>query len=374
MGDTKIEWADQTRNWQAGCTEARRADGTMDPACLHCYARLMSARLEAMGMELYWGAAVRRRGGATWTGALRWSPELLARHLGRLQAGKVTFAGSMTDLWHEGADPAMWAALAVAARAVSARPAAKLPRGMVTLTKRADRLLAFQREHFPEGLPTWWWPGVTVADQLGANERIPELLALKCEGPRVVSYEPAMGPIDWDPLWCHNCDSPEHVTFDPPAQPWCVECDSEAGSPDWFGVDGIGWLIAGGESGSKARPSHPDWFRAARDAATAAGVPFFFKQWGEWGDARTSGRSFAAGMSDIPEDANSGMAAVVEHAGLKHRPPVRRGEAIKWWATLPNWLEEPDDERREPAAMVRVGKRAAGRLLDGREWSEVPRG
>lgn len=315
MAETSIEWADDTVNWQAGCTEARRADGTMDPACLHCYARLMSARLASMGQELYQGAAVRRGGAATWTGDLQWSPELLAQHLGRLRPGRVTFAGSMTDLWHEDADPAMHRAFAVAVRRAR-RGAAKLPRGMVTLTKRADRLLSFQREYFPEGLPAWWWPGVTVADQLGAEERLPELLALKCEGPRVVSYEPAMGAVDWRPWLAPSL--PERAAAHLRAGRFPLSGYAERQS--------IGWLIAGGESGPKARPSHPDWFRAARDAAVGAGVPFFFKQWGEWG----------------PEDRVDELAEAVANG-------------------LPT-----------AGMMRRVGKHAAGRLLDGREWNEVP--
>jgi len=281
-GDTRIEWCDDSLNFQSGCSEARRPDGSMDPACVHCYARLMSARLEAMGQALYTGAAVRSpSGGARWTGALRWDRDLVWRRIEGMRAGKVTFLGSMTDLWHEDADPDMWEALA---ESVHDRERSRLileqepPRGMVTLTKRADRLLLFQRRHFPEGLPVWWWPGVTVSDQIGADLRLPSLLDLHAHGPKVVSYEPAMGPVDW--------------------RPW---------------IKGLGWLICGGESGTKARPSHPDWFRAARDAAVENCVAFHFKQWGEWA---------------------------------------------------------PADDAAE--TMVREGKKAAGRVLDGFAWDEVP--
>jgi protein gp37 len=89
--------------------------------------------------------------------------------------------------------------------------------------------------------------------------------------------------------------------------------------PNWVDDSAkLNWVIAGGESGPKARPMHPDWVRSLRDQCLAAQVPFFFKQWGEW-------------ICD----------------------------AI-----------DPDD--RHPL-FRKVGKKAAGRLLDGREWNEWPR-
>ena len=90
---------------------------------------------------------------------------------------------------------------------------------------------------------------------------------------------------------------------------------------------GIDWVIVGGESGPRARPMHPDWARSLRDQCAAAGVPFFFKQWGEW----------------QPCD----------------WPPAHAECAKERWST---------------ARGSRVGKKAAGRLLDGREWNEYPQG
>jgi protein gp37 len=90
------------------------------------------------------------------------------------------------------------------------------------------------------------------------------------------------------------------------------------------------WVIVGGESGAgaKTRPMHPDWARSLRDQCQAAGVPFFFKQWGDWVPLRTTVGNEAA----------------------------RKATKISVGDTL----------------MFRMGKKVAGRLLDGREWNEVP--
>lgn len=100
----------------------------------------------------------------------------------------------------------------------------------------------------------------------------------------------------------------------------------------------------GGESGHHARPMHPDWARSIRDQCVAAGVPFFFKQWGEWAPQgsphdNVHGALFADGYFDeLPK--------------------------------LPNGIGRHADHRF--STMYRVGKKAAGRMLDGREWSEFP--
>jgi len=93
-------------------------------------------------------------------------------------------------------------------------------------------------------------------------------------------------------------------------------------------LSGIGWVIVGGESGPQARPMQADWARGVRDQCQSAGVPFFFKQWGEW----------------LPGEQDGATTAAI--------------------GTILNCGDAP----------IKVGKKAAGRLLDGREWSEFPAG
>ncbi len=110
------------------------------------------------------------------------------------------------------------------------------------------------------------------------------------------------------------------------------------------GVDAatIDWIIVGGESGPNARPMHPDWARSIRDQCQAAGVPFFFKQWGEHVTGYLDGEDFY-----VDEEAH--------------------GPSVNW-----NGTARCHDIPGESGHYGRVGKRAAGRLLDGREHNEMP--
>jgi protein gp37 len=111
-------------------------------------------------------------------------------------------------------------------------------------------------------------------------------------------------------------------------------------SLDAVDLAGVDWVICGGESGSHARPSHPDWFRELRDRCVADGRPFHFKQWGEW----------------LPsEQAYIGQ------------PVVLRADSGRW-------LQDDGSPAAGPssAAVYRVGKKAAGHLLDGVEWHQFP--
>ena len=120
-----------------------------------------------------------------------------------------------------------------------------------------------------------------------------------------------------------------------------------------MGPGDIDWVIAGGESGPGARPMHPDWARSLRDQCTDAGVPFLFKQRGEW-------TWNEPGQFRLPTQPLTDRDAVMHPAGMvamtKSNPfnPFERGH--------PNW----------GTRITRVGKKAAGRELDGRTWDEYP--
>lgn len=155
------------------------------------------------------------------------------------------------------------------------------------------------------------WLGVTAGNQQQADERIPLLLHTPATK-HFVSVEPMLGPVDLHPY-----------------------------------LPRLNWIIAGGESGHKARPSHPDWFRSLRDQCQAAGVQYFFKQWGEWAP-RSHGVDF----------------------DKKYQWGTHTGTGFCHSVTP--WNGHDDDGSTGEAVMIRVGKKAAGRKLDGREWNEVP--
>lgn len=157
------------------------------------------------------------------------------------------------------------------------------------------------------------WLGVSVEDQATAEQRIPQLLGTPAHV-HFVSYEPALEPVDFKSIYLPCCCSD--------GKP---RCDNVLGcDPGNTSLPHIDLVIAGGESGPKARPCHPDWMRRTRDQCQAAGVAFFFKQWGEWAP-----------------------------------PGIKR-------------VDGAGKESLDLADMHRVGKKAAGRLLDGREWNEMP--
>ncbi len=189
------------------------------------------------------------------------------------------------------------------------------------LTKRPAEMLDYRwaRKSF-ESLDSNWpanaWSGITVINQKEFDECVPLLIDMP--GMHWLSIEPMLGPIDLEG-WLEEIEIPG----DP----------NDEGSR-W--VNGIDWVICGGETGPGARPMHPDWVRSLRDQCQAAEVPFFFKQWGEWA---------------IHSDRLGG--------GLFLKPDGTLGCQGDWW-----------DGRAQ--AICKVGKKKAGRLLDGREWNEVP--
>jgi protein gp37 len=179
------------------------------------------------------------------------------------------------------------------------------------------------------------WLGVSVEDQKRANLRIPALLDTPA-AVRFLSCEPLLGPVNLS-AWL---DTPPSCGCGvaPDGAPGASGCSAECMAPE---PSGLGWCIVGGESGPGARPMHPQWVRSLRDQCTAAGVPYFLKQWGEWAPEDVlATRHGAANALYIEQDGST-------------RPAARgaRGEAV---------------------TVQRNGKKATGRKIDGREWSEYP--
>ncbi len=139
----------------------------------------------------------------------------------------------------------------------------------VVLTKRAVRMRWAVEQvlmaNHSDRLPANIWLGVTAENQARAAERIPALLATPA-AVRVISVEPMLGGVSL-------FDGASSLAKD-------IECRARTEKPYGFKQQ-IGWVICGGESGGGARPMDPDWARSLRDQCNAAGVPFFFKQWGK---------------------------------------------------------------------------------------------
>ncbi len=316
--NTKIEWCDATVNHWAGCT-------AISPACDNCYAKRMAGRL--WGTQ--WGPAQPRHQFAGADEALR----ALDRKAKRLGRPLRVFHNSLSDFF-DNEVPVQW-------RISAMRSIVETPNLIhILLTKRignaaamldvAFRAVHGQREKWADNVPSNVWIGATIVNQPEADRDIPKLLAMPA-AKRFLSMEPLLGPVDLTAV--KHTVSPG---FFGDSLEWHHRPHDERYTK-WPGID---WVIVGGESGPGARPIHPDWARSLRDQCEAAGVPFLFKQWGEWLPAK-DGRSITG-----PTLVLEGAAPFTDH---------------------PQWHGFEDGQR-----VARVGKKAAGRLLDGRTWDEVP--
>ena len=315
MGLTSIEWATHTANFQAGCSK-------VSPACANCYALTLSVRMANMGGPARYSGATNgdlRR--PAWTGKITADLPALHRIFQGLRGARKprrVFLNSMTDTFHKDAPPDALDALAEEIKATTNNT--HVTHQLLLLTKRPEGLLSWQQAHFPAGLPAWVWCGVTVEDQRRADERVPVLLKVQA-AVRYLSMEPLLGPVD--------------LTFTYEGVTRINALTGNAEGPK------IHWVIAGGESGTGARPSHPGWYRSLRDQCQATGVPFLFKQWGAWG------------YPDRREDC--GAEVIGMYANGHHEP---RADLSCAWGDV--------------EMLSRVGKKKAGRVLDGRTWDEVP--
>jgi len=292
--DSKIEWTDATFNPWIGCTR-------VSAGCEHCYAEQM---MDARYGRVKWGPKGERSvtSDAYWRQPLTWNRKAAAEGR-RLRV----FCASLSDVfddhpsiskeWRSG----LW--------------------NLIADTQNLDWLLLTKRpQNWPKFMPIGarQYPfenirlGITIEDQATADKRFPLMQVARLGGwPTFVSYEPALGAIDWQNMLTTGT---------------------------------VDWLIAGGESGKEARPSHPQWFRDARDACARHGVAYLFKQFGEW-----FGPISAVPGGDMGGDMRRDQVRIVKPAG-DNDGHFRRGDVL----------------------MRRVGKKAAGRLLDGVEHNGFP--
>jgi len=302
---TKIEWATETWNPITGCTK-------ISPGCANCYAERMAKRLAGrFGYPADDPFAITLHE-SQFKKPLKW------------RKPRMIFVCSMGDLFHEDV-PFEWISLVISNAASAHRQNPK--HKWLFLTKRPERILAWRewvlKTRIDVQHAAWFqhvaWIGVTAENQEQADKRIPILLQIPA-AVRFVSVEPMLGPVDIDQYL------PDH--------PLCAAY--------------IDWVICGGESGPGARPMHPAWARSLRDQCVDAGVPFFFKQWGEW--ARTP---FEKGPNIKQRICRGGMVEPFEYTE----------------STIPKRMFLMFGTE---AVVSRVGKKKAGRLLDGREWNQYP--
>ena len=371
-----IQWTEATWNPLVGCT-------AVSPGCDHCYAaRETSGRLSHL--PLYAGLAK----GGVFTGEVRLAQDRLDQPL-KWRRPRRIFVNSMSDLLHDGV-PDQYVA------AVFAVMIAAPHHTFQVLTKRHGRLRSLLTNdgfwltvsdelgklwgHTPAPLsavPPWIWIGVSVENQQWANIRIPALLATPA-AVRWLSCEPLLGPVDLD-AWMCSCGGRRWVDDEnwSPAQGVLWRGERSAGDGripcglcnhgGWDQPDGdrprIDWVVTGGESGPGARPAHPDWFRDIRDRCSISGTAYFHKQNGEWLPLGPLYEQDDGTDEDVSEDAR--------HEAV-HLEVVERREVIELERS--GYIvrgHQPGDNRTW--LMARVGKKAAGRELDGRTWDEYPR-
>lgn len=279
--NSKIEWTDHTFNPWWGCIR-------VSPGCEHCYAEALAKRY---GHNV-WGPAKtterRMMSENYWKQPLKWNKE--AEKTGQR---KRVFCASMADVFEDHPQ------VVEARRQLFDLIGSTIHLDWLLLTKRPENILRMLPENWGGNTLINMWLGTSVENQEQADKRIPELLKVPAKV-RFLSCEPLLGDVmlrRWVP---------------PSKEGWAPSS--------------IHWVIAGGESGHGARPMHPDWARILRDQCQAAGVPFLFKQWGEY--------------TPYYEQVNT-------ETGQLQLAEYTKG-------------------------MQRVGKKAAGRVLDGRTWDEFP--
>jgi protein gp37 len=370
---TAIQWCDSTFNPWIGCTK-------ISPACDHCYAE---ADFDRRRRVVTWGAGQprKRTSAANWKQPLKWNIHANDFHecaacgwrgdnagacplcsSAQLQpTRRRVFCASLADVF-DNETPNEW-------RIDLFR--------LIRETPNLDWLLLTKRIGNARGLysaatgPDWadelpWpenvWLGATICNQDEASRDISKLLSTPAVK-RFVSIEPMLGNIDvsaWLP--CHHGDPSQ--CFSQGYRGTCCECSLNSPAIDW--------VICGGESGPQARPMHPEWVRSLRGQCEAAGVPFFFKQWGAWKP-----------ISQMPESEH-GRLYRSNRKAREYEDQEALDDSYGRHCTVESGFVHLDGSLHNVGApmacqqgtgamhMFQVGKKSAGRLLDECLWNEFP--
>lgn len=362
--DGGIAWTEQTWNPLRGCTR-------VSAGCVNCYAESMAARFCGSGQP-YEGTI--NPDTKRWNGSIKLVPEHLQDPL-RWKRPRMVFVNSMSDLFHEDVpDEFIDQVFAVMALAPQ--------HTFQVLTKRPERMREYFEHHFTRSkcgrlagditgrrddcagtgdvlvsnmqfpLPNVWL-GVTVENQEAADERIPLLLQTPAEV-RWVSMEPLLGAVDLRQVMAKQGDSDWIFRYDALTGFRGHKCGGTENNPR------LDWVVVGGESGPNARPMHPDWARSLRDQCADAGVPFLFKQWGEFGTIYENGSSGLPVFKAFPD-----FQTWVNKASTWVRGGICLGTDGRELRNGGDMMRARDEGKFPVTIMHRVGKKAAGRLLDG---------
>lgn len=336
MENSHIEWTDHTFNAWTGCR-------AVSPACDNCYAEGWAKRAGRDFSER------RLTSDANWKLPMKWDRQ--AAKEGRRYR---VFTNSLADVF-DAEVPDEWRDRLFALMALTPnldwlvltkRP--KVARDYLTNLYAAAKqegmsarayLLAFHDDSNAYEGGAWGGHegplpnvhlGTTVENQAMADLRLPLLLSTPAAG-YFVSCEPLLGPVDLTRV-AYTGGGGTHLDV----------LHGVHGIPGVWSGPGkrLGWVIVGGNSGPKARPMHPDWARTLRDQCAAAGVPFLFKQWGQWAPGENCG------------------------------PARRMNTAATWdygrWFSMTYSAQAVEEMHRDDQPDVwLVGKKAAGRHLDG---------
>lgn len=281
--NTSIEWCDHTFNPWIGCTK-------VSPACDHCYAEVSTP---SRTMGVVWGpkAERHRTSPGNWAMPLRWNAQaeaFQAQH-GRRQR---VFCASLADVF-DNAVSSKWRSDLL--DLIDSTPNLD----WLLLTKRVGNVASMLHDVGPRtiqhgagfevrtGLPPNVWLGATIANQEEADRDIPKLLAVPARV-RFLSMEPLLGPVQLETIYNTNLGE---------GQPYLHPLSGAVsdGHGDVCSIEGIDWVIVGGESGHHARPMDVEWARSLQQQCKAAGTAFFMKQMGGTRDKRGS-------LADLPVD------------------------------------------------------------------------